>query len=71
MVHLSAHQIRQLAVAAQRDPRTIVNAYRGTARGVALASVRDAALALGLPVPPEATGLVIGEIGAPPTKIAS
>jgi hypothetical protein len=51
-VPLSPHEIRFLAVAARRDPRTVVNAYHGTATPLARDAVAEAARVHNLPEPP-------------------
>jgi hypothetical protein len=53
-VPISAHQIRVLAVATRRDPRSVINAYRGTAQPIVLEAVTEAARANNLPEPPHA-----------------
>lgn len=50
----TAHEIRAVAVASHRDPRTVHAAYQGRATPVAAAAVADAAVRLGFAPPPEA-----------------
>jgi hypothetical protein len=49
---LTAHDIRKIAVAAHRDPRSVVSAYAGRAKHVVTISVQEAAEKLGYPPPP-------------------
>jgi hypothetical protein len=46
-----AHVIRRIAVAANRDPRTVVAALEGRASPLATSSVNDAIEKLGLTAP--------------------
>lgn len=47
----SPHEIRAIAVAAHRDPRTVVAAYEGRATPIATSAVADAAVRLGYAAP--------------------
>jgi len=46
------HDLRQLAVVAHRDPRTVAAAYRGDASDIVTAAVTAAATRLGFAPPP-------------------
>ena len=48
---LTQHEIRQIAVGARLDPRTVVAALAGIARDPAVQAVRDAARRLGIELP--------------------
>jgi hypothetical protein len=48
----TAHEYRQLAVLARRDPRTVKAAYEGRTSEMVADGVRDAAARLGFTPPP-------------------
>jgi hypothetical protein len=52
-MQLSAHLIRDLAVEARRDPRTVRRVIDGRGRGLADLCVREAAAKLGIELPPQ------------------
>jgi hypothetical protein len=51
MATLTAHQIRQIAVEARRDPRTVRAVIERRARGVSDVAIREAADRLGIRLP--------------------
>ncbi len=51
MKKLSQHEIRQIAVEARRDPRTVVAVVNGTATDLSAMAVREAAARLGIGLP--------------------
>jgi hypothetical protein len=48
---MPAHIVRALAVESRRDPRSVINAINGKARGVVVLSVQEAAARLGIEMP--------------------
>jgi hypothetical protein len=49
--HLTAHDIRRLAVESRRDPRTVRNVIAGRARDLAKLEISEAAERLGIALP--------------------